>query len=80
MPGALSGCQTPGPSDPAGVSARVQLQINHPLLKMKRFMRRAAGHAVPERDTDAEEDASNHDYSTITRLLFLYILMGFKLF
>lgn len=54
VPGAPTGCQKSGPSDPIGVIARFQLQlrqINNPLLKMRRFMRPAGGHTVPECDT-----------------------------
>lgn len=54
MPAAVSACQKPAPFHPAGVSASLQLQlrqINNPLLKMKRFVQRAAGQVVPECDT-----------------------------
>lgn len=47
-------CQKPGALSPAGVSAPLQLQlnqINHSLLKMKRFIQRTDGPAVPECDT-----------------------------
>ena len=48
MPGARSGCQTERGQRSSAAAAG---QINNPLLKLKRFVCRAAGHAVPESDT-----------------------------
>lgn len=79
MPAAASACQKPAPFHPAGVSASLQLQlrqINNPLLKMKRFVQRATGRAVPECDTVMHSCSEPQVSTLMLKLCLIHMFAG----